>query len=390
MLGLRVILILDDGHFLHELIDSDAFPLTVVVAGHMATLTGLGVGTGGAELGLILAVEPLQIGHLFQRARVVRPAIDHGQLNGVATAAQAWGLEVRVEFRRDPDGIDHRVRRHLVVPVGTKDGVGRSHLELARDRVLQEVFEGRHAGWRDIGHRPVADRAADAVPGQRAVLEVGIAAVGELQELELEVAGASGGIRVELPLAHRAMTLQTGVSERAGHLLVPRRRKGIQVGEFAFQLGEEDRIPPGQAHGRPAPFAVRGDIGAGDHVGRRQGRRQEHRGAKGPGEPSVTRHALARADVLPAHRRRHHVIERFGRHRLDARQRYAGYRREGLQELLVHMPRGKEMSNGKLAGVSDPRFRSRPPGAVIKELDGLSRKSRDVVERRKRLLLRGR
>ena len=64
----------------------------------------------------------------------------------------------------------------------------------------------------------MTDLTADAVAGERAVLELRVVTVGELDEVELEVAAAPA-VGVELPLAHRAVTGQAEVPGRRGQLV---------------------------------------------------------------------------------------------------------------------------------------------------------------------------
>ncbi len=81
----------------------------------------------------------------------------------------------------------------------------------------------------------MADLTADAVTGERAILEERIVPVGELDEIELEVA-ASSAVGVQLALAHRAVAGQARVPDSGGQLLVPGRRQRVEVGELALEL----------------------------------------------------------------------------------------------------------------------------------------------------------
>src|SRR5262249_47606944 len=153
--------------------------------------------------------------------------------------AQARGRYIVTELRRDPEGGLHRVRDDVAIGEGTEDLVGRPHLEPSGDRRRQEVFEGRGAGRGAVRNRPMADLTTDPVPGERAVLELRVGTVGELDEVELEVA-VPPDVGVELSLAHRPVAGQAEIPDLGGQLLAPGRRQRLEVGKLALQLRVED------------------------------------------------------------------------------------------------------------------------------------------------------
>src|SRR5262245_2869739 len=117
-------------------------------------------------------------------------------------------------------------------------------------------------------------RATDTVTGQRAIEKVGVAAVGEPYERALEIAAPR--VEVELPLAHDTVAGETEVGYFTRKLGVSGRRQRAHVRQFAVELREENRITPGEAHRRPAPFAVRRDVSSSDRARRSRRRWQKH------------------------------------------------------------------------------------------------------------------
>ena len=226
--------------------------------------------------------------------------------------------------------------------------------------VSRKYSRGVTPGGASCGNHAMAHGATDAVARQGAVDESRVAPVGELQEIQREIALAVR-VGLELPLAHGAVTAQAHVGQCAPHRLALRRRQRAQERELALHLGEEDRIAAGQPHRRPPPFAVGRDVRAGDGAGRRRRRRQEHRRPERPVQSAVARHALAGADVPPAGGRRGHMIVRLRRQRLHVRERHARYRREGLQECGIGLSRGQQGRGRNRIGMSRVVARRPPP-----------------------------
>src|SRR4029077_4707304 len=108
----------------------------------------------------------------------------------------------------------------------------------------------------------VADGTAHAGAGERAVFRVP-GAGGRVHVIERELILAARVVEVELLLAHRPVAAEAGAGERV-RVLARRGRVGpelcLQQTDLGLELGEEDRIAAGQAHRRPTPFAVRGDV----------------------------------------------------------------------------------------------------------------------------------
>src|SRR6266853_5033040 len=91
-------------------------------------------------------------------------------------------------------------------------------------------------------------RAGNTVASQSAVLALSV--VGE--SVDHAVFEWLLLIRLDLPLAHHAVTAIAGVIEE------PRLRGSHSF--FGFELRVKDWIPSGQSHHRRAPFRIRGEV----------------------------------------------------------------------------------------------------------------------------------
>ena len=111
----------------------------------------------------------------------------------------------------------------------------------------------------------------------------------------------------------------------------------LQERKFALQLGEEDRVAPGEAHGRPAPLAVFGNVVA---VAVFRPGLNEHRIAIGrTAKPAVTADAIIGGqEMLRPVRTRRDVVQPLTGERDDigGRDGDAIVAGEGLLERLVH------------------------------------------------------
>src|SRR4030095_11567481 len=232
----------------------------VCVAGrHVTILAGLGI-RAGTEIGLILAIEPFEISHLFE-GMPERFLVHHRQIDHVTVAAQARIFYVVVVLGIDTERLLHRMRRDVLVFERAKYLGGFPGGELAGDVVIQEVLKGVLAWRRMVLDYVMTGSAANAVTRERAILEVSTGEVGIVYEIEFEVwlgsfvirrSGIIPVIGVELTLAHYSVTAKAHVDYC---LLI--RRSVFQVGQLAVQLRVEDRISSRKSHRRPSPFAVR-------------------------------------------------------------------------------------------------------------------------------------
>ena len=191
---------------------------------------------------LIDAVLPFRIGHLLVKFLRLAVLINHllsllvenGKDHRVTTPAQRGRLDVVCEPRSDAHRVFHRQSRKLIIR--SVHSVGGIKLELAGKSVWSsESFLG------DAMTRV----ARDAVARQRAILAIGIVRQSENHTVFERLIP----IKLNLSLAHHAMTAITGVVEEFS----ARRIKRF----FGFELGMKDRIATRQAHHRCAPLSVR-------------------------------------------------------------------------------------------------------------------------------------
>ena len=224
VLGRRVGVVLHVGERGLDLRDVDAACVVRIAARHVAGLTRFRI-RPGAEVGLELAVQPLEIRHLFERV-AERLLVHHRQIDRVAAAAHPRVLDVGVVLRFEPERRLHRMCRDGLVLERSADHASRAERELAGDRmrqeVLQRVLPGRRAGGRDAMTRG----AAHAVARERAVFEPLVRRVRRRQPRQIEVrliaarlriGGIVAVVDVQLPLPHHAVTPEAGVDRRSGN-----------------------------------------------------------------------------------------------------------------------------------------------------------------------------
>ena len=287
MIGLRILVVLDDGYLGLDLIDGNRSIRALVALGHVAVLATAGV-SSLAKLILILAVEPLEIrrllnaveesleiwillrgeelGHLLARWRlgvwrwVIERPVHDGQIDHMAARAHPRRADERARLRCRAECCGHRPGHDIIERA--IDLVGGAHLVLSGDGVGEEPAEVLVF----LDHA-VADGAAHSVAGKGPILVVRIGGVGDVEPLPLEIgSGVPGGIGhaavvVVLPLPHHAVAPQTGVDYLVSHQLgLVSGEFDLQLGQFALELGMEHRIPARQPHRRPPPLAVGRDI----------------------------------------------------------------------------------------------------------------------------------
>ena len=155
----------------------------------------------------------------------------------MTTPAQRGRLDVVCEPGSDAHCVFHRHGRKLIVR--SVDSIRRIKFELAGESVWSSQSFFCDSMTRVARH---------AVARQRAILAVRVVRQSENHTVFERLIP----IKLNLSLAHHAMTAITGVVEEFS----ARRIKRF----FGFELGMKDRIAARQAHHRCAPLSVRREI----------------------------------------------------------------------------------------------------------------------------------